>query len=168
MGASSKMDFYQTPIYLIVFNRLDALRQLVDWLESSGYKNIHIIDNASTYPPLLQYLKSSPHTVHNMERNYGHLVLWESGEFDDVIDHHNFVLSDCDILPVESCPPKFWIVIRTLPKLASACASMIFRTIMLSKRRFWNGKRHSGITRSKAARSTRRQSILPLPIIGQA
>lgn len=105
MGASSKMDFYQTPIYLIVFNRLDALRQLVDWLESSGYKNIHIIDNASTYPPLLQYLKSSPHTVHNMERNYGHLVLWESGEFDDVIDHHNFVLSDCDILPVESCPP---------------------------------------------------------------
>lgn len=98
------MDYFTTPIFLIVFNRVEALRLQVGWLEQAGYSNIHIIDNASTYPPLLDYLRDSPHKVHRMTRNFGHLVLWESGQFEHIINSEHFVLSDCDIVPVEDCP----------------------------------------------------------------
>lgn len=99
-----KQDFFQTPIFLIAFNRVDALRQVVSWLEQAGYQQIHIIDNASTYPPLLDYLAQSPHHVHHMDKNYGHLVLWKSGKFTSIIDHQHFVLNDCDVLPSAHCP----------------------------------------------------------------
>lgn len=98
------MNYFQIPVFLIAYNRLEALQKLVGWLEGAGYSNIHIIDNASTYPPLLAWLEASPHHVHRMDKNYGHLVLWDSGKFKDIIDKQNFVLSDCDILPDEQCP----------------------------------------------------------------
>jgi len=98
------MNYFQVPIYIISFNRLGYLKQLIEWLENAGYTDIHILDNDSRYPPLLEYLAKCPHHVHRMSKNYGHLVLWESGEFDEVIKHKNFVLSDCDVVPVEDCP----------------------------------------------------------------
>lgn len=101
---ASQTDFFQTPIFLIVFNRVDALKQVVAWLEQAGYKNIHLIDNASTYPPLLDYLAASPHHVHRMDKNHGHLVLWKSGAFDHIIQHQPFVLNDCDVVPSKDCP----------------------------------------------------------------
>ncbi|AQS51406.1 hypothetical protein PAEH1_07285 [Paenalcaligenes hominis] len=100
----ASIDFFQTPIFIIVFNRLEALRPVVSWLEQAGYKNIHLIDNASTYPPLLDYLAASPHHVHTMQENHGHLVLWKSGQFDHIIQHQPFVLNDCDVLPSKNCP----------------------------------------------------------------
>ncbi|HJH24344.1 MAG TPA: hypothetical protein K8U84_07305 [Paenalcaligenes hominis] len=100
----ASIDFFQTPIFIIVFNRLEALRPVVSWLEQAGYKNIHLIDNASTYPPLLEYLAASPHHVHTMQENHGHLVLWKSGQFDHIIQHQPFVLNDCDVLPSKNCP----------------------------------------------------------------
>src|SRR5690606_38831764 len=48
------------------------------------------------------------------DKNYGHLVLWDSGRFDDVILHSNFVLNDCDVLPVEDCPAD---VVERLAKI---------------------------------------------------
>ena len=98
------MNYFHTPIYIISFNRLEYLRQLISWLERAGYSNIHIVDNDSTYPPLVEYLSKCPHQVHRMDKNYGHLVLWESGKFDAVVSKDNFVLSDCDVVPAESCP----------------------------------------------------------------
>ena len=98
------MNYLKVPVFIISFNRLGYLRQLVDWLEGAGYQNIHIVDNKSTYPPLLEYLAKCPHQVHRMDKNYGHLVLWESGRFDELINNENFVLSDCDVVPVENCP----------------------------------------------------------------
>ena len=98
------MNYFATPIFIISFNRLSYLQQLVAWLEQAGYTNLHIIDNQSSYPPLVNYLEQSPHTVHRMDKNYGHLVLWESGQFDEIIMHQNFVLTDCDVVPVEDCP----------------------------------------------------------------
>ena len=47
------------PIFVISYNRLTCLKLLVDYLCKHGYvKNIVIIDNASTYAPLLEYLDS--------------------------------------------------------------------------------------------------------------
>lgn len=98
------MDYFNTPIFLIAYNRLTPLQRVVAWLESAGYQNLHIIDNASEYAPLLQWLADSPHTVHRMPENLGHLALWKSGQFQDIIDHQPFVLNDCDVLPDADCP----------------------------------------------------------------
>ena len=48
--------FWQVPILINSFNRLHSLQRLMNWLLRAGYANLHIIDNASSYPPLLRYL----------------------------------------------------------------------------------------------------------------
>lgn len=100
----SRAPFNATPLLLISYNRLSYLKQLVSWLENAGYQNIQIVDNASSYPPLLEYLANTPHTVHSMNQNYGHLVVWKSGRFDELIKSQHYVVTDCDVLPAEGCP----------------------------------------------------------------
>lgn len=92
------------PVFIICFNRIGCLKVLIERLEDMGFGNIHIIDNASSYPPLLEYLGNTRHTVHRMDRNYGHLVLWKSGKFTQYIDHAPYILTDCDVVPTEDCP----------------------------------------------------------------
>ncbi|NTW45580.1 MAG: glycosyltransferase family 2 protein [Candidatus Moranbacteria bacterium] len=96
--------YHDIPVFIVSFNRLKYLRALVSWLEASGYTDIRIVDNASTYPPLLSYLYSCGHTVHRMDRNFGHLVVWESNAFSDVIDRERYVVTDCDVVPDALCP----------------------------------------------------------------
>ena len=56
-------DAKQIPIVINNFNRLGYLKRLIASLESRGYKNIHIIDNNSTYPPLLEYYEKQVSTI---------------------------------------------------------------------------------------------------------
>lgn len=95
------------PFYIISFNQLAFLRQLIDFLEKNCIRNIQIIDNKSDYAPLIDYLQASPHTVHWMEANYGHMVLFEHEKFKESIENGYFVLTDPDILPTEACPDDF-------------------------------------------------------------
>ena len=97
----------EIPIYIIVFNQLSYLKKLVTFLEKCGYQNIHFIDNLSTYPPLLEYLGVTKHTVHRMDKNYGHLVFWNSGKFDTVVKDEYYVLTDPDVVPDADCPADF-------------------------------------------------------------
>ena len=124
----SAFDGKTVPVFLIAYNRLGYLRQLVAWLERAGYSDIHIIDNCSSYPPLLEYLERSPHAVHRMDRNYGHLVLWESGRFGEIVNGQHFILSDCDILPDEACPPDvadhLYAVLRRYPNFTKVGLSL--------------------------------------------
>ena len=48
-------DYHDIPVIINNFNRLEYLKKLIESLEIRGYRNIYIIDNLSTYPPLLQY-----------------------------------------------------------------------------------------------------------------
>lgn len=92
------------PVFVVCYNRLASLKVLVDRLEEMGFTDIHLIDNNSSYPPLLEYLKNSKHTVHRMQENFGHLVLWKSGRFDEIINSRKYILTDCDVVPSEDCP----------------------------------------------------------------
>ncbi|WP_298066931.1 hypothetical protein [uncultured Mailhella sp.] len=100
-------DAAQIPIYIISFNQLSYLKQMIAQLERHGLKNIHIINNKSTYEPLLQYLEDCPYTVHHMDKNYGHTVFWTSGKFDDVIENSLYVVTDPDIEFNDSLPLGF-------------------------------------------------------------
>lgn len=85
------------PVFVISFNNLFYLKQMICSLERYDLKNIHIIDNNSDYPPLIDYLKNIPYTVHYMKKNWGHKVLWESHNFDDIINNSLYVVTDPDI-----------------------------------------------------------------------
>ena len=43
------------PIFINARDRLGVLKKLIDWLLDAGYRNLIILDNNSTYPPLLEY-----------------------------------------------------------------------------------------------------------------
>ena len=99
-------DYQQIPIFINSRDRLTFLRQQVDWLLAAGYHNIYILDNASTYPPLLEYYKSIEETVNviYLKKNLGYKALWRSGVLNVLNIQTPYVYTDPDIVPVEECP----------------------------------------------------------------
>ena len=68
--------------------------------------NLYIIDNQSTYPPLLEYYTRLPYPVYMLNKNVGHLSLWETGIFKQFKDsYYAYTDSDLEILP--NCPDDF-------------------------------------------------------------
>ena len=68
----------QYPVFVPVRDRLSPLRQLIGWLECVGQRVIYLVDNASTYEPLREYLASTTHTVVRLDHNLGHRSPWLS------------------------------------------------------------------------------------------
>lgn len=97
------------PIIINNFNRLTTLKRLIARLEKARCTNIHIIDNASTYRPLLEYYDSTPYTVHRLNENLGYRALWRSG-LNKTLCRGYFVYTDSDIVPVDECPDDFMSV----------------------------------------------------------
>lgn len=104
---------FKIPIIINNFNRLTFPMQLIAFLERAGYTNLIILDNQSTYPPLLEYYKECPHRVIRLNKNYGHLALWESGLFDK-FKWGYFAYTDSDILPGTKCPPDFMLKLKNM------------------------------------------------------
>lgn len=98
---------YDIPIIINNRNRLSCLKKLISFLEKSGYRNIYIIDNASTYKPLLEYYKKEyPYQLFALKENVGHLSLWETGLIKRFRNNY-FVYTDPDVIPIEECPANF-------------------------------------------------------------
>ncbi|MBR8535743.1 hypothetical protein KDU71_09265 [Carboxylicivirga sediminis] len=66
-------------------------------------KNIYIIDNASTYTPLLKYYKNLPYTIFQLTENVGHTAFWDT-HIQLWFKDQYYVLTDPDIIPVNECP----------------------------------------------------------------
>ena len=102
------LDIYEIPIFINNFNRLGCLKKLVDWLISAGYHRIFILDNASTYQPLLEYYKlfnnDNDVCVIQFDRNWGYKALWHSGILELLNVESPYVYTDSDVLPVDGCP----------------------------------------------------------------
>lgn len=121
------IDFFQIPIFIISYNRLSYLIGIIGRLEEMGYKNIKIIDNASTYPPLLDFYDQTSYEVFRMKENLGHMVFWKS----DIFDSYRkdlYVVTDPDILPVEDCPADFmkafYNLLKKYPRIKKAGFSL--------------------------------------------
>lgn len=99
-------DFHNIPIIICNFNRLECLKILIARLEELNYKNIHIIDNNSSYPPLLRYYENCPYTVYRLKKNLGHLSLWKSNIYKKFKNRY-FVYTDSDVVPGPECPEDF-------------------------------------------------------------
>jgi len=107
----SHVPFYQIPIIINNRNRVTSLKQLITSLEQRGYKNIYIIDNASSYPPLLKFYEEICYPIFFLSKNVGHLALWETGLYKRFV-HSYYVYTDSDIVIAESCPSNFLDIFR--------------------------------------------------------
>jgi hypothetical protein len=116
-AAPSKIkDYKQIPIIINNFNRLDSIKRLIESLEIRGYTNIFIIDNLSTYPPLLEYYKTCSYKVFYLKKNLGMEALWASGIY-KTFKKDFFVYTDPDVVPVDECPADFLLFfLETLKK----------------------------------------------------
>jgi hypothetical protein len=93
-----------TPIFIISRDRLEPLLALVEWLEKANCTNIVILDNASTYPPLVKYLDSCKYRVERYKKNWGHLVAQKARLIRQAARAGYYVITDPDIIPKASCP----------------------------------------------------------------
>jgi hypothetical protein len=110
------IDYKDIPIIINNFNRLDTLRKLIDSLVNRGYRNINIIDNLSTYPPLLDYYKTCGHNIFYLDKNIGLNALWLSGIYKKFRNNF-FVYTDSDVVPIDECPDDFLLFfLKTLKK----------------------------------------------------
>jgi len=106
-------DWKSVPIIINSFNRLGYLKRQVKYLLDNEYTNIYIIDNNSTYLPLLEFYKESKLNVFYLSDNVGYLALWQSPVFDYFSDEY-YVYTDSDVVPDESTPNDFIKVFAAL------------------------------------------------------
>lgn len=94
-----------TPIFIISRDRLSPLQALVEWLEKAGHERIVIIDNGSTYEPLLEWYDTIVYPRVRLG-NDGAYSFWSQDVRGRMGYPHDerFVLTDSDVVPDEDCP----------------------------------------------------------------
>lgn len=99
----NKEKSFSTPIIINNRNRYTYLLQLISWLEKNNYTNIYIIDNDSTYKPLIDYYKTTKHKVFFLNNNVGYMALWKTKIFEEFKNDY-YVYTDPDVIPNKNCP----------------------------------------------------------------
>ena len=97
------INYRDIPVIINNYNRISYLHQLIDWLEKAEMRNIYIIDNASTYPPLLDYYRNTKHIVIQLNANIGYKALWDTS-IHLWFKGLPYIYTDPDILPIDECP----------------------------------------------------------------
>ena len=100
------------PVVINNFNRLTLTRNLAEDLYRKGYTNVHILDNNSTYPKLLEWYNStdcqSKYTVKRLTQNHGALSIYNSDYINTWLNKKEWIAyTDCDIILNPLCPNNF-------------------------------------------------------------
>jgi len=98
----------KVPVFIISFNRLGCLRKLVEWLASAELAEPVIVDNGSTYRPLLDWFAQvrGSIAIQAFPDNYGPYRVWEQRLFATHTSPEQpfYVVTDPDIVPIPECP----------------------------------------------------------------
>lgn len=93
------------PIIINSFNRLGCLKQLIGFIVDKQLPNpVIILDNNSTYEPLLDYYKTLSYEIIMLGKNFGHEALWKSGLYNSRFKKEHYIYTDPDVVPIEECP----------------------------------------------------------------
>jgi hypothetical protein len=107
-------DVTQIPLVILNFNQLTYLRNLVNWWRWYAPDNeIYVLDNASTYEPLLEYYEREPGL--NVRRCAENACADNLRVFLDEVIHpryQHYVVSDADVCPHPATPMDFLGVLR--------------------------------------------------------
>lgn len=96
-----------TYAFIINRDRLTLPARMADYLAGCPGITPIIVDNGSTYEPLLDYYARSPHTVELMGANYGNTVLWYTALWDKYdLDDQRYIVTDPD-LDLSGVPTDF-------------------------------------------------------------
>ncbi|RZL31945.1 MAG: glycosyltransferase family 2 protein [Pedobacter sp.] len=76
-------------------------------LKKRGYHNIYILDNDSTYEPLLDFYRTIDYDVIYLKKNIGHLALQNYPLLYRKIRLDYFVYTDSDLEIIDECPDDF-------------------------------------------------------------
>lgn len=108
-------DTKQIPIVILNKDRLEPLKKLVKSLKDRHYNNIIIIDNQSSYPPLLEWYKESgveifynniAETKFDTGTFYRLAVEIKHPRFAQIINDY-YIFSDPDVVPIDELPINF-------------------------------------------------------------
>jgi hypothetical protein len=93
------------PVFVNAFNHLGFLRKAVEDLSSHAGLEVIVVDNASTYPPLLAWYENCPCEVIRLSRNLGPRAPWICGLVEERATDY-YVVTDFD-LDFSELPPDF-------------------------------------------------------------
>jgi hypothetical protein len=99
------------PVYVNVFNRLTTTKILVEQIAKLDNATPIIIDNDSTYPPLLSWYRTAPCEVIRLKENLGHHAPWLSGVVGSD-DSDYYCVTDCD-LDLQGVPADVLTVLQS-------------------------------------------------------
>jgi hypothetical protein len=103
-----------TPILLNNFNRLSSTRSMYGFLKNRGFSNVIILDNHSTFPPLLSwYATLREEELIKFPTNYGSTCLFDSGYLEKVMDQEYIVYSDSDLELNPNMPEDFLEIMKS-------------------------------------------------------
>jgi hypothetical protein len=97
------------PIYIVAFNRVTYLKQLLEYVEQLSNTVPIIVDNCSTYPPMVDFLEQTDHQVVRLQENIGIRALLQSEIIKRGQEHERYygdqfyVFTDED-LDLSNCP----------------------------------------------------------------
>ncbi len=91
-------DLKHIPVVINNRNRYSYLLMLIGWLEKNGVSNIIILDNDSTYLPLLKYYQETEHKVIRTEKNGGPFAIWQTEELKEIVKDY-YIYTDSDVVP---------------------------------------------------------------------
>ncbi len=94
------------PVVIHGRDRLEHVKAQVAWLEDAGFETILLLDNDSTYGPLLEWYRRTRHEVIHLGADLGRYALWKHPVFERVRRGY-YVYSDAGIVPCETCPADF-------------------------------------------------------------
>lgn len=105
------------PIIINNFNQLFYLKQLINKLQIFNIKTIVILDNNSTFPPLLKYYEDIKNEVKiiRLTKNRGHLAFWKTEYVFKQYSSGFYVVTDPDVVPLDICPED---LVKKLMKLS--------------------------------------------------
>ncbi len=83
--------------FIINRNLLTTVKTTVEFLKKDERIEVWILDNGSTYPPLLEWYKTNPCNIHYFKRNAGAYCYWDGRE--NSFKNENFyIVTDGDCL----------------------------------------------------------------------
>jgi len=102
----TKSKYKEIPIIINNRNQYTFLKEQINWFEKNNYNNLIIIDNQSTYLPLIDFYNKSKYKILRNQKNLGYLSLWRTSFYESIKNSH-YVYTDPDILPINECPSNF-------------------------------------------------------------
>lgn len=87
--------------WIVNFNNCSrGFTRLVDWLRAADI-HVAVLDNGSTWEPLLRYYETSGLQIIQTQRNLGPYAFWSLGLYES---GERFILTDPDVVPSADCP----------------------------------------------------------------